>query len=198
MEQNKIRSHKVRRAAAREIALSLPGKLSIFDLEALTEFLLVEDIKNLYVDRRELVKSRVKATPEGRHYQKKQLEQINYLIYMLNKCLDVLESKIDNGEYSDVWRAIREHQLKVAANKLKYLEVLVKLVEEMLKDVDNDALELAKKMLEGEEFLENLEAHDANIRRVEGIPEDYGEEVAAIVEPQPEEIKEKKPNLNLN
>lgn len=193
-----ITSHTERLRRAKEYASRFPVKLSRFDLEAFVEFYLVEDIRRLYEYRHTVVKSRKKTTREGVFYQKKQLEKINYLIYMLDKCLDVLEGKLDDGAYSDVWRAIREHQLKVAAGNLTYLDELIKLTEGMLKEVDDEALLLAQKMLGGNEFMEELEAHDANARKVMGIPEDYGVEVNTVVEPKSDSAKDKKTNPNLN
>ena len=193
-----ITSHAERVRRAKEYARHLPVKISRFDLEAFVEFYLVEEISKLYEYKHDVVKSRKKATREGIFYQKKQLEKINYLKYMLNKCLDVLEGKLDDGAYSDVWRAIHEHQLKVAAGSLKYLDELIKLTEGMLRDVDDEALHLAQKMLEGNSFMEELEAHDINVRTVYGIPEDEGEELNEVVEPKSDSVKNKKSNPNID
>ncbi len=182
MQQQKfITSHKERVARAKRLIDQLPEKISIFDREAFVEFFLLEDIERLYRYRYDKVKSKDKITPEGRFFQKKQLEKIHYLIYMLDRCIEVMEGKIDDGAYSDVWKAIHEHQLMVAAGNLKYLDKLVEMTEGMLRDVDNEALVLAQKMLDAEEFMNDLEAHDANVRRLKGIPE-Y-QEINDVIDP---------------
>ena len=192
-----ITSHTERVRRAKEFASHFPIKLSRISLEAYVEYFLVEDVRRLYEYRHSVVKSRKKVTQEGVFYQKKQLEKINYLIYMLDKCLDVLEGKLDDGAYSDVWRAIREHQLKVAAGNLKYLDELIKLTEGMLKEVDDEALQLAQKMLVGNEFIEDLESHDANVRRVMGISEDVGEEINEVDAPKSDRVQNKKSTPNI-
>lgn len=118
---------------------------------------------------------------------------------MLTGCIEVFNMKIDAGSYSDVWKAIHEHQLRVAAGNMKYLDQLVKMTESMLKEVDEEALEAAQKMLDAGEFMNDLEAHDANVRSLRGIPE-Y-EEVDTVIDPMDAEKSNKnstknKPDLN--
>ncbi len=172
MQQQKfITSHRYRVQRANALIRRLGEQVSIFDREAFVEFFLLEDIDRLYRSRYQKVKDRDPATREGIFFQKKQLEKMHYLIYMLTACIEVLNMKIDVGSYSDVWKAIHEHQLMVAAGNMKYLDNLVKMTEIMLKDVDEEALEVARKMLERGEFMNDLEAHDANVRTLRGIPE---------------------------
>lgn len=197
-QTNYIRSHRSRVKAAQAIIPSLPEKISIFDREAFVEFFLLEDIEKLYTYRYKKVQNKKKETREGAFYQKKQLEKIHYLLYMLKKCIEVMEGKIDDGAYSDVWKAIHEHQLMVAAGNLKYLDNLVSLIETMLGDIDKEALELAKKKRDADEFMDELEDHDANARRVYGLPsESEIEEVIEEVEVAiPDSKKNNKPNIN--
>ncbi len=172
MKQQKfITSHRYRVQRAKEFISRLGERVSIFDREAFVEFFLLEDIDRLYHFRYQKVKSRKPTTREGIFYQKKQLEKMHYLIYMLTGCIEVFNMKIDVGSYSDVWKAIHEHQLMVAAGNMKYLDDLVKMTETMLKEVDEEALEIAHKMLENGEFMNDLEAHDDNVRTLRGIPE---------------------------
>ncbi len=200
MQQQKfITSHRERVERAKRLIEPLPEHISIFDREAFVEFFLLEDIERLYRYRYEKVKSRNPTTREGIFSQKKQLEKMHYLIYMLTSCIEVLNGKIDVGAYSDVWKAIHEHQLKVAAGNMKYLDQLVKMTESMLKDVDEEALDAAHKMLEAGEFMNELEAHDANVRSLRGIPE-Y-EEVNVVIDPADADKSNKnstkyKPDLN--
>lgn len=200
MQQQKfITSHKERIARAKRIIDQLPENISIFDREAFVEFFLLEDIERLYRFRYQKVKEQHPKTREGIFFQKKQLEKIHYLIYMLTGCIEVFNMKIDVGAYSDVWKAIHEHQIRVAAGNMKYLDQLVKMTEFMLKEVDEEALDIARKMLEKGEFMNELEAHDANVRSLRGIPE-Y-EEVNDVINPADmEKINENstkyKPDLN--
>lgn len=198
-QQTFITSHRYRVQRANELISRLPEKISIFDREAFVEFFLLEDIERLYRFRYEKVKSRHPKTPEGIFFQKKQLEKVHYLIHMLTGCIEVFNMKIDAGSYADVWKAIHEHQLKVAAGNMKYLDQLVKMTESMLKEVDEEALDLARKMLERGEFMSDLEAHDSNVRSLRGIPE-Y-EETNDVIAPVDVEKSNKnstkyKPDLN--
>lgn len=172
MQQQKfITSHQYRVKRAKDLIDRLGEKVSIFDREAFVEFFLLEDIDRLYRSRYQKVKDRNPTTREGIFYQKQQLEKMHYLIYMLTGCIEVMNMKIDSGSYYDVWKAIHEHQLMVAAGNVKYLDDLVKMTETMLKDVNEEALEAARRMLEKGEFMNDLEAHDANVRTLRGIPE---------------------------
>ena len=87
----------------------------------------------------------------------------------------------------------------VAAGNLKYLDNLVGLIETMLGDIDKEALELAKKKRNADEFMDALEDHDANARRVYGLPsESEIEEIidsVEIVNPEDKKNGKNKPNL---
>ena len=193
-----LTSHKSRVERAKEIVKESPEKISIFDREAFVEFFLLEDIERLYLYRYKKVQGRKKETREGVFYQKKQLEKMHYLLYMLKKCIDVMEGKLDDGAYSDVWKAIHEHQLMVAAGNMKYLDNLVALTETMLGDVDKSALELAKKKRKADEFMDDLEEHDANARTVWDLPSESDVEgmLEAVEVEIPDDRKKRKPNLN--
>lgn len=184
MAEKTIRSHRSRVKQAKYILehdeYFKKLRISIFDREAFVEFFLLEDVERLYCDIYASVRAHKKETREGIFYQKKQLEKIHYLIYMLKKCKEIMIGKIYDGAYSDVWKAIHERQIMTAAGKTKYLDSLIALTETMLRDVDNDALELAKKMLSANEFMDDLDAHDANIRSHFGI--ESAEEIDAVLD----------------
>lgn len=185
MAEKTIRSHRARAKQAKYILkydeYFSTVRVSVFDREAFVEFLLLEDVRNHLVNTHKYVKSQKKETREGVFYQKKQLETIHYLIYMLNKCIDIMHGKLSSGAYSDVWKAIHERQIMVAAGNIKYLDDLVALVETMLSDVDKDALEMAKRKRASEEFMDDLEAHDANVRAYFGLE---SETIADVVDPE--------------
>ena len=86
-----ISSHRSRVKRAEEYRKNSPEKISIFDREAFVEFFLLEDIERLYTYRYQKVKNKKKETREGAFYQKKQLEKIHYLLYMLKKCIEIME-----------------------------------------------------------------------------------------------------------
>lgn len=190
MAEKTIRSHRDRVKQANYIIghdeYFKKLRISIFDREAFVEFFLVEDIEKLYCDIYRSVKAQKRETREGIFYQKKQLEKIHYLIYMLKKCSEIMIGKIYDGAYSDVWKAIHERQLMTAAGKPKYLDSLIALTETMLQEVDDNALGLAKKMLAGNEFMDDLETHDANVRSHFGI--ESSDEIDAILDPIDVEI----------
>lgn len=197
MQQQKfITSHAERVKRAQRLIDQMPERISIFDREAFVEFFLLEDIERLYRYRYQKVESRKPITPEGIFAQKKQLEKMHYLIYMLVKCIEIMHGKLDEGAYSDVWKAIPEHQLKMTANNFKYLDRLIEITEDMLNDVSKEALALARKMKEQDEFMNDLEIHDANARSYYNISEFDGE-IAEIISSNAVDANTKnKPNLN--
>ena len=196
-QQKIIRTHNERVTVAREIAKRFPVNISRFDMEALVEFLLLEDVHRLYIFNYDRVKAKTAETEEGKFYQEKQLEKIHYVIYMLKACIEVMDGKIIDGDYTSVWKAIHEHQLRVAAMNIKYLDELIKLVEIMLGDIDREALELAQERRERQEFMAELKSNDENTRRVKGLDEYVVDKVAQVVAPQEDlnNIPKNKPNL---
>ncbi len=197
MAQQKIlRSHRARIEAVKHI-IPTQEHVSLFDREAFVEFLLLEDIHRLYLYRYDKVKARKPATQEGIFYQKKQLEKMHYVIYMVTVCIEIMEGKMDYGDFTAVWKAIHEHQLMVAAGNMKYLDNLVKLVEIMLGDISREALEAAQKMRDREEFMAELEDHDANMRRIKGLEEYVVDKIAQVVMPQDTSNNRPKSNSNL-
>lgn len=185
MADKTIRSHRARAKQANHVLkydeYFSTVRVSIFDREAFVEFLLLEDVRDHYINTYKYVKSQKKETREGAFYRKRQLETIHYLIYMLNKCIEIMHGKLSSGAYSDVWKAIHERQIMVAAKNIKYLNDLVGIVEVMLKDVDSEALELAKSKRVAEEFMDDLEIHDANVRTHFGLDADT---IDDVVEPE--------------
>lgn len=197
MQQQKfITSHAERVKRAKEWIKRLPEHISRFDREAFVEFFLLEEVEGLYRYRYGKVKSRKPTTREGIHFQKKQLEKMHYLIYMLVKCIEIMHGKLDEGAYSDVWMAIPEHQLKMAANNLKYLDKLIEITEDMLNDMSQEALALARKMKEQDEFMNDLEIHEANARSYYDVAEFNGE-IDEIIPSDTVDVNTKN-KLNLN
>ncbi len=193
-----IRSHRSRVKAAKAAIALLPEKIPVGGREAYVEFYLLEDIERLYQYRLNKTKSKKKETREGLFSQKKLIEKINYLLYMIKKCIEVLDDKISDGGHIEVRKAIHEHKLIVASRSMKNLDVLVSLVEVMLGDIDKDALSLAQEMRRSEEFMDELEDHDANVRRHFDLPEDFDAAMNTVKVDVPEDKKNgnNKPNLN--
>lgn len=192
MAEKTIRSHRERVRHAnyiiKEDAFFRRMRISIFDREAFVEFFLLEDLLRHYKIIYDDISSKRKETREGKFHQEKQLEKIRYAIYMLKKCIEIMQDKLSSGAFSEVWKAIREHQLMVAAGKLKYLDNLVKLIEEMLKEVDAEALEAARKKLAANEFMDDLENHDKNVRSYYGLESEST--INEIVKPMDDDVKE--------
>lgn len=202
-QQKFITSHRFRVKRAEEIRKKSREKISIFDREAFVEWFLLEDIERLYTYRRDKAKLEATRTEtrQGTFYRKKQCEKMGYLLYMLKQCIEIMQGKLDEGAYADVWRAIHEHQLMVAAGNIKHLDTLISLTETMLKEVDADALKLAKKKLAGDEFMDELEAHDANVRSYYGLPSDAEiSQILDVVEvdapAEDSRINKPKPNID--
>jgi hypothetical protein len=172
MAEKIIRSHRARVKQANEYIKNSSERISIFDREAFVEFFLLEDIERLYKIRQSKVSSRKPETKEGIFYQKKQREKIAYLLYMLKSCIEIMFGKISEGRYSDVWKAIHEHALMVAAGREKYLDQLISLTEGMLEEVDKAAFKYSQKMHDKGIFLTALEKTDEDLRTLEGLPSD--------------------------
>lgn len=165
-----ISNHKTRVQRANEYVRKSPERISIFDREAIVEFYLLEDIERLYKYRQDRVAERLPETEEGRIYRELQYEKLGYLLCMLKACIEVMQGKIQEGEFSDVWKAIHEHALMMAAGREKYLNQLISLVEEMLKDIDETTLEIARNRKEQGEFIKELRDHDINVRKYYDLP----------------------------
>lgn len=194
-----ITSHRSRVKRAEAYRKNSPEKISIFDREALVEFYLLEDIVRLYEYRLNEEKKKKVETRAGEMSKKRNMEKFSAIINIFKSAIEIAWGEITSGNYKAVWSAIPEHALMVAANSLKYLPELRDLAVRLLRALSNDALEATQQNALFDESLDEIEDHEANVRRVKGLPsaEEIDEVIRAIEIAIPEEKKNKsKPNIN--
>lgn len=181
--QQYITSHSTRVRKAKEAIKHSPEKISIFDREAYVEFYLLEDIVRLYQYRLEKEKAKNYTTRAGAMTQKRNLEKFSAIIKIFQSAIEVAWGEIDSGNYKVVWKAIHEGALMAAAGNVKNLPELRALAVDLLKELSEEALAATSEDTALEEGLDELEAHEANVRSVRGLPSaDEIEEVIRAVE----------------
>lgn len=200
--QKFITSHRFRVKRAEEARKNSPEKISIFDREAFVEFYLLEDIVRLYEYRLEMEKKKNVETRAGEMAKKRNIEKFTALINIFKSAIEIAWGEITSGNYKAVWKAIPEHALMVAANNLKYLPELRDLAVRLLKTLSEEALEAVGQSVAFDESLDDIEAHDANVRTVRGLPSEaeIDEIIRAVEVAIPNEVagKKSKPKLNDN
>lgn len=181
--QQYITSHSARVRKAKEAIKHSPEKISIFDREAYVEFYLLEDIVRLYQYRLEKEKAKKYTTRAGAMTQKRNIEKFSAIIKIFQSAIEVAWGEIDSGNYKVVWKAIHEGALMAAAGNVKNLPELRALAVDLLKELSEEALSATAEDTALEEGLDELEAHEANVRSVRGLPSaDEIEEVIRAVE----------------
>ena len=180
MQQQKfITSHWQRVRRAKERIPSLPEKISIIDREAYVEFFLLEDVARLYEYRLEQEKRKVVTTSAGQRAKLANIEKFTAVINLFNSAIEIAWGHITSGNYSAVWKAIPEHALMVAAGSVKNLPTLRKIAVDLLKELMDEAVVATGANIGFEEDQVQLDAHDANVRSVKGLP--APEEIAALI-----------------
>ena len=196
----KIRSHKERVKAAKEFIALRGIPVSIFDREAFVEYFLLEDIQNYYRQKLEEQKKFRPVNKAEVRANKLLLERFSAVVLVFERAVAYAGAAIQSGQYSLVWSSIPEGALQRAAASAKYLPELRKLAVKMLRALSDQALLATAERISVDEESEDIDAHEANVRRVRGLPsaddilaEIEGADVAADTEadlPTAEELEE--------
>lgn len=195
-----ITSHGNRVKRAEEYRKNSPEVISIFDREAFVEFYLLEDIVRLYKYRLEGEQNKKVETRAGAMTKKRNIEKFSAVINIFESAIEIAWGEITSGNYKAVWSAIPEHALMRAANSLKHLPELRDLSVKLLRSLSNDALEATAQNADFDQSLDEIEDHEANVRRVKGLPsaDEIEEVIRAIEIAIPAETKKaNKPNPNI-
>ncbi len=206
MAEKTIRSHRERVKQAnlmiREDPFYKNERISIIDREAFVEFFLLEDIVALYKNRlknEEAHRSTGRTDEKGRRLN---IEKFSAIITVFNAAIGSARAAIQSGDYKKVWKAIHEGALMAAASSVKNLPELKKLAIELLKELSRDTLEAEEVSVALDEALDDLDAHEANVRQVKDLPSEaeIDEIIRAVEIAIPDEKSRKKskltPNLN--
>ncbi len=174
MGEKTIRSHMARVKQANETLKKHPKfsreRISIIDREAFVEFYLLEDIVKLYNIRLGEEKAYV---PQGRADEKgrkQNIEKFSAIINIFNAAIGAARSAINSGDYKKVWKAIHEGALMAAASSVKNLPELKSLAIELLRELSEDMMTAVDISHELDEDLDDLDAHEENVRRVKDLP----------------------------
>ncbi len=201
MKGKTIRSHRERVKHANWTINNVPRykreRISIIDREAFVEFYLLEDIARLYTER---LKEEEAYRPQGRADEKGKkvnVEKFSAIINVFNAAIGAARTAINSADYKKVWKAIHEHQLMVAANSVKNLPELRELAIDLLRELSSDmtaALDVNND-LEGD--LDDLDAHEENVRRVKNLPPTV-EEIEEVIRAAEAAIPDRKRNSRLD
>ena len=159
-------------------------RISIIDREAFVEFYLLEDIVKLYDIR---LKEEEKYVPDGRMDQmakERNIAKFSAIIDVFKAAVGAARAAIDSGDYKRVWKAIHEGALMAAANSVRNLPELKKMAIELLRELSEDMIFAQDVSHEIDEELDDVEAHEKNVRAVKDIPPtmDEIEEVIRVAE----------------
>ena len=174
MAQKIIRSHWARVKQANYTLENNPSyrtqRISIIDREAFVEFFLLEDIVALYKMR---LREEQAYVPYGRADEKgkkQNIEKFSAIIAVFNAAIGAARSAINSGDYKKVWKAIHEGALMAAANSVKNLPELKNMAIELLRELSDDMVVAVDVSHELDEDLDDLDAHEENVRRVKDLP----------------------------
>ena len=174
MAEKTIRSHRARVKQANETLKTNPRykreRISIVDREAFVEFYLLEDIVKLYNNR---LREEQAYVPQGRADEKgkrQNIEKFSAIIAVFNAAIGAARSAINSGDYKKVWKAIHEGALMAAANSVRSLPELKNLAIELLHELSDDMVVAVDVSHELDEDLDDLDAHEENVRRVKDLP----------------------------
>ena len=197
MKQQKfITSHRFRVSRAKRAIQNSPERISIFDREAYVEFYLLEDIVRLYEYRLEAEKRKVVTTRAGELGKNRNIEKFSAIINIFKSAIEIAWSEITSGNYKNVWKAINEHALMIAAGSMKNLPELRQLAVALLKELSEEALAATQENAEFNEQLDDLESHEANVRSVRGLPS--AEEIDELVRAAEVAIPDERTNRTRN
>ncbi len=173
-QQKFIRSHRARVKQANETLRNNPRyrgeRISIVDREAFVEFYLLEDIVKLYNIR---LREEQAYVPQGRADEKgkrQNIEKFSAIIAVFNAAIGAARSAINSADYKKVWKAIHEGALMAAANSVRSLPELKSLAIELLRELSEDMVVAVDVSHELDEDLDDLDAHEENVRRVKDLP----------------------------
>ncbi len=174
MAEKVIRSHRARVKQANETLKNNPRfkreRISIIDREAFVEFFLLEDIVKLYNIRLREEKAYI---PRGRADEKgrqQNIEKFSAIIDVFNAAIGAARSAINSGDYKRVWKAIHEGALMATANSVRNLPELKRLAIDLLRELSSDMTYSLDVSRELEEDLDDLDAHEQNVRKVKNLP----------------------------
>ena len=174
MAEKVIRSHRARVKQANETLKNNPRfkreRISIIDREAFVEFFLLEDIVKLYNIRLREEKAYI---PRGRADEKgrqQNIEKFSAIIDVFNAAIGAARSAINSGDYKRVWKAIHEGALMATANSVRNLPELKRLAIDLLRELSSDMTYSLDVRRELEEDLDDLDAHEQNVRKVKNLP----------------------------
>ena len=165
-----IHSHAERKKKAEQLRQTLPMPVSFFDREALVEFLLLEELVNLYTYRLKVEKGRQCGTRGGEMARERNVTAFAALIKVFSTAMEIAEGEIYNGNFKAVWSSIPEGALMKASKSTKYMAQMRTLATKMLKSISEDALFAASQAELLDEDLDEIEIHEANVRRVRNLP----------------------------
>lgn len=201
MAEKTIRSHRARVKQANETIKNNPRykreRISVVDREAFVEFYLLEDIVKLYNTR---LKEERDYIPHGRADEKgKQtnIEKFSAIINVFNAAIGAARASINSGDYKKVWKAIHEGALMAAANSVRSLPELKKLAIELLRELSEDMVEAVSVSRGIDEDLDDLEAHEANVRAVKNLPPTT-DEIEEVIKAAEAVIPDRKRNSRLD
>lgn len=139
-----IHSHRARIAEAKDWIRREGLRCSIFDREALVEFLLLEQVKAELEHRMIRFKSDyVTAESQlGKNALEGKMVTTENTIKILTSVIEVLKAFIYDEQYSLVWKVIPEHVLMKAATNTKRIKELLFVVTAIGDDTYDKALEV--------------------------------------------------------
>ncbi len=201
MEEKTIRAHRARVKQANETLKNNPRykheRISIIDREAFVEFYLLEDIVKLYNTR---LKEEQAYIPQGRADEKgkqQNIEKFSAIINVFNAAIGAARSAINSGDYTKVWKAIHEGALMAAANSVRTLPELRQLAIELLRELSADMTEALDVNAGLDEDLDELDAHEENVRRVKNLPPTM-DEIEEVIRAAEAAIPDKKRKSRLD
>lgn len=139
-----IHSHRARIAEAKDWIRRDGLRCSIFDREALVEFLLLEQVKAELEHRMIRFKSDYETAESllGKNALEGKMVTTENTIKILTSVIEVLRAFIYDEQYSLVWKVIPEHVLMKAATNTKKIKELLFVVTAIGDDTYDKALEV--------------------------------------------------------
>lgn len=139
-----IHSHRARIAEAKDWIRREGLRCSIFDREALVEFLLLEQVKAELEHRMIRFKSDYETAESqlGKNALEGKMVTTENTIKILTSVIEVLKAFIYDEQYSLVWKVIPEHVLMKAATNTKRIKELLFVVTAIGDDTYDKALEV--------------------------------------------------------
>lgn len=199
-----IRSHRQRVTDANWIINNVPRyrkeKINIIQREAFVEFLLLEDIVELYTQRKkEEEKVRDNSTRYERRAAEENIARFSAVINIFEAAVGVAKALINSGRYLEVSGAIPEYSLMWSINGNKKLAYIRDLAIELLKRLSNSAMEAQQISNSVDENLIDLENHEKNVKLVNGDNyEKLIEEIKSVIPFDEPVAKERNSNKEIS